>query len=92
MSGIAEKYANARIDRTGFPLSREELNVYKELKSNADIVISRPDKGNGVVILNKQDYLRKMDKILSDQTKFEHIGNADANDRTVQQERALQAC
>ena len=32
-----------------------------------------------------------MDRILSDVTKFEHIGDVDTNDRTVQQERALQA-
>ena len=44
LSGIAEKYANACIDPMGFPLSREELSVYKNLKSNADIIISRPDK------------------------------------------------
>ena len=75
---------------TGFPLSKEELNSIKELKRNNNIVISRPDKGNGVVILNREDYVKKMNVILTD-SKFEALGDADTNDRTLQQERALQA-
>ena len=33
--------------------------------------VTRPDKGRGVVILNKTDYIRKMNNILSDRTKFQ---------------------
>ena len=33
----------------------------------------RPDKCNGVVILNKTDYIAKMENILSDPTKFVRI-------------------
>ena len=29
----------------------------KQLKMNKDVVLTRPDKGAGVVILNKDDYL-----------------------------------
>ena len=91
LASIAENYANARIDWTGFPLSKEELAVIRELRRNENIVISRPDKGNGVVVLNKADYLKKMEAILADEKKFHYIGDADVHDRTVQQERALQA-
>ena len=31
----------------------------------------KPDKGNGVVILNKDDYNSKMNEILSDTSKFQ---------------------
>ena len=31
----------------------------------------KPDKGNGVVILDKDDYNRKMDTILADKSKFQ---------------------
>ena len=31
----------------------------------------KPDKENGIAILNKEDYTKKMDGILSDRTKFE---------------------
>ena len=70
MASIAENYANARIDWTGFPLSKEELAVIRELRRNENVVISRPDKGNGVVVLNKADYLKKMEAILADEKKF----------------------
>ena len=87
---IEQRYVHAKIDITGFPLSKEELNSIKELKRNNNIVISRPDKGNGVVILNREDYVKKMNVILTD-SNFEALGDADTNDRTLQQERALQA-
>eukprot|EP00794_Sanderia_malayensis_P002790 gene2790-3229_t len=38
-----------------------------------DIIICKPDKGNGVVILNKTDYLDKINCILSDSTKFKKL-------------------
>ena len=38
----------------------------------------KPDKGNGVVILSKNDYNKKMDEILSDTSKFELL-----NDDTI---------
>ena len=41
--------------------SQEELNTLKDLRNDNSIVIMKPDKGNGVVILNKDDYHKKMD-------------------------------
>ena len=44
--------------------------ILQQLKGNKDIVILRPDKGNGVVVLNRTDYDRLMLEIISDQSKF----------------------
>ena len=33
----------------------------------------KPDKGNGVVILNKSEYISKMNLIINDKTKFKSI-------------------
>ena len=33
-------------------------------------MILRPDKGNGVVLLDRTDYLEKVEKLLSDTLKF----------------------
>ena len=38
--------------------------------SNDRIVVLRPDKGSGVVIMNKDDYLNKMYEALSDNKRF----------------------
>ena len=91
LSSIAHRFAASRIDRTGYPLKTQHMEAIRNLKNNKKIVITRPDKGDGVVLLNKEDYVEKMKAILGDTSKFEHIGDADTKDRTLQQERALQA-
>ena len=34
------------------------------------MIIQKSDKGNSLVIVDRQDYIKKMDNILSDQKKF----------------------
>ena len=45
----------------------------KDLIKNRDLVIQKADKGNTVVILNKNDYISKMKVILSDLSKFQKL-------------------
>ena len=45
-------------------LSDEELAALKSLKSNDSIVICKADKGNCIVILDKESYTRKAEEIL----------------------------
>ena len=91
MAGMAQKYTNMKIDRTGFSLEQRHLKAINNLKKKKNIIITRPDKGNGVVILDRKDYIEKMNPILSDKKKFERIGEAEKHDRTLLEERALQA-
>ena len=50
------------------PQQRKTLNALKKLGSNKDLIIIKPDKGNGVALLNKTDYVRKMEHLLPDFT------------------------
>ena len=43
------------------------------LCKNKDIVIIQPDKGNRVVILNRPDYLKKVETLLADSSKFKKL-------------------
>ena len=43
--------------------------LYKTSK-NKDLITQKSDKGNSVVIVDKQDYIKKMNNILSDENKF----------------------
>ncbi|XP_069976156.1 uncharacterized protein [Penaeus vannamei] len=40
------------------------------LKSDEHIVVTKPDKGRGILFLNRTDYLDKISSILSDSSKF----------------------
>ena len=41
-----------------------------ELSSLEHVIIQKADKGNVIVLVNKTDYVEKMEGILSDTTKF----------------------
>ena len=54
-------------------LCREEYQALKNLSSNKDIVIQKSDKGNSVVIVNRDDYIKKMQEMVDDESKFEKV-------------------
>ena len=58
-------------------VSREDIKLLRELSKRDDIVVCKPDKGQGVVILNKDDYISKMKEILDDKSKFVKINTKD---------------
>ena len=49
----------------------------KTLGENFNIHITKPDKGNGLVILNKDDYFNKLESILNDPTIFQNCMHDD---------------
>ena len=50
----------------------------------------KPDKGNGVVILDKDDYNQKIDTILADTSKFQLL-NEDPVKVTLQRENQVKS-
>ena len=59
---------NGQPPPSNIPLT--ERLALKELQANKTIVIHKADKGNAVVVLDRLDYIAKMQTILSDETKF----------------------
>ena len=49
----------------------------KDLGKDEKIITCPLDKSRGVVIMNKADYVNKMDTILADSTKFQKMPNDD---------------
>ena len=47
-----------------------DIQFLKSFASNKDIIITKPDKGRGVVIVNKNNYINSMETIISDLSKF----------------------
>ena len=62
------------------------IATLKALSTDPSIVILKPDKGNGVVILNKADYESKMNSIIQDCTKFTLINDNDWFKRILKHE------
>ena len=54
-------------------LSKDELAALANLSKNKDIVIQKFGKGNSVVIVDKDTYIKRMENLLSDQRKFEKV-------------------
>ena len=45
----------------------------KSLSKKKDIIIQKSDKGNSVVIVDKETYIKRMENLLSDERKFERV-------------------
>ena len=71
-------------------MQNECYQAIKSLCRNEKILITRPDKGSGVILLNKSDYVTKMGNILNAGSKFECLGPAATATRIATIETKLQ--
>ena len=83
ISNLAHSYVNS-YNPTLHALKKHR--ILKRLANNKDIVILRPDKGSGTVILNRDDYIKKLFDIISDTLKFKEL----SADPTLLREGQLQ--
>ena len=69
---IANKYYyNFKPHKNICPLfNKNHLISLKSLASDKDLYITKPDKGQGVVILNKLDYINKVHDVIDDASTF----------------------
>ena len=70
-----------KIDKEVPNLSTEELNAITTLLNDDSLVISKVDKGNAIVVMNKSDYLMKAKEILDDRRAFMKINQNLTNKR-----------
>ena len=66
--------------------SRSDFKILKSISQDKSITICRPDKGQGIVIMNRTDYVRKVETILSDRSKFTAIEHNNLLLHTLHQE------
>ena len=71
---------------TPSPRILHQHKILKNLKNNRDIVICKPDKGNGVVIVERKNYDEALLSIINDTSKFEKL----KEDPTRKREASLQ--
>ena len=63
----------SKMKKICFP--RRLANALFVLKKNREIVVTKADKGNKVVIMNKLDYVAKLDDIVGDISTYESINS-----------------
>ena len=68
------------------PRILRQHRVLQHLRKNKDIVITKPNKGNGVLILDRKHYDDAIQEIISDTSKFEKLNE----DPTLKREASLQ--
>lgn len=54
-------------------LSPSEHSALKSLSSNSDIIIKQADKGGGIVLQNREHYLREASRLLSYSSTYEKL-------------------
>lgn len=80
-------YYNSQMSSTSNILSKKHKDSVKELLNNTDLLLSRPDKGAGWVIMEKSNYIEKLETILADPAKFQCIPHE--RDQTAQIESRM---
>ncbi|XP_076058000.1 uncharacterized protein LOC143035193 [Oratosquilla oratoria] len=59
-------------------IPRRYTRALQELRDNNNIIVITAEKGGGVVILNKTDYIRKMEDLLSDPDSYRNQNDGKA--------------
>lgn len=54
-------------------ISELEYQALKQLKDNKDIIIKEADKGKGVVLMNREDYIKKANEHLHDTNTYRKV-------------------
>ncbi|CAB4038649.1 Hypothetical predicted protein [Paramuricea clavata] len=54
-------------------LSRQEEKALKDLRNDKEIMITKADKGNAVVIMNRTDYQNHVEEMLKDKNTYKDI-------------------
>ena len=86
LKGLCYNYIYGYRPNQFYNLSKEEFQSLQNLKKRKDIVFCKPDKGQGVVVLNRQDYANKLLNILNDKDIFKLL----EEDPTERRESSLQ--
>lgn len=83
-------FASTPVATSGSKWTIEHQRIISSLKNNHELVISRPDKGADVVLMDYTDCVAKMSLILNDTSKFVQLGPIEKCDTTTSIETKFQ--
>ena len=71
------------------PRILRQHRILQNLRKNRDIVITKPNKGNGVIILDRKLYNNAIEEIISDSSKFKKLNEVPTLKRELSLQRFL---
>ena len=86
LSAMAYNYCKLKPEQNNLLNIAEIKKSITNLKMEKSLIITKPDKGSGCVIMDKKDYLEKMQVIINDTSKFKPLGPVDKFDNTTKLE------
>ena len=90
LSNLVHAYYGTLVNAGDFLMHRECRSAIKSLQSNRNIRIIKPEKGSGVVTLNKNRLHQKMNSILADKMKFLTLGPSSKKNNSSKIEYRIQ--
>ncbi|XP_068235514.1 uncharacterized protein [Palaemon carinicauda] len=69
-------------NRTRF-FHKDDIQILKRLGKDENLIICKPDKGKGAVIMNKSNYLKKVKEVLEKDNTFEKVNVDDPLKHTI---------
>ena len=66
LADLAHLHCDSTVDSGDFTMHKECFRAINRLRNKDEIIITKLDKGSGVVLLNKSDYVDKINEILDD--------------------------
>ena len=86
--GLKENLINEgtknRTSRYQSSIPKNTFKAMKELKENKDITIKKADKSNCYVIMNSEDYKRKLNDIVLNNNKFKRVNKDPTTDLKIE--------
>ena len=67
-----QRTAQSELEQLG-KYHRQTRQVLRTLAKDRSVIITKPDKGRGVVLMDRDQYLEKMYEIISDQSTFKQV-------------------
>ncbi|CAH8678749.1 unnamed protein product [Schistosoma rodhaini] len=81
----SQQYKNSK-STTNRLLTKQHRDCLTKLRKEETLIISKPDKGGGIVLMNKKDYVEKMEAMLNDPIKFQKVtSHSDINKKVENQ-------
>ena len=71
---LVYNYSKTKLEKSSLLDFSEKRKIIRELKKDNNLIVTKPEKGNGCVLMNKSEYLEKINDIISNSTKFKFLG------------------